>query len=45
MSASKQRELASENNFDEFVRGVPTAMNKTSARKLFDGLRKGMGMN
>ena len=45
MSASKQRELASENKFDDFLKGVPTAMNQKSARKLFDGLRKGMGMN
>ena len=45
MSASKQRELASENNFDDFLKGVPIAMNQKIARKLFDGLRKGMGMN
>ncbi len=45
MSASKQRELASENNFDDFLKGVPTARNQKIARKLFDGLRKGMGMN
>ncbi len=45
MSASKQRELASENNFNDFLKGVPTARNQKIARKLFDGLRKGMGMN
>jgi len=42
MSASKQRKAAAENNFDGFLRGVPTAMNKKAARELFDNVRKSM---
>lgn len=44
MSASKQRELASENNFDHFLKGVPSGMSKKSAKELFENLRKGMEM-
>ena len=42
MSASKQRKAAAENDFDNFLKGVPTAMNKKAARELFDNLRKSM---
>ena len=42
MSASKQRKAAAENDFDGFLRGVPTAMNKKAARELFDNVRKSM---
>ena len=42
MSASKQRKAAAENDFDGFLRGVPTSMNKKAARELFDNVRKSM---
>jgi len=42
MSASKQRKAAAENDFDNFLKGVPTAMNKKAARELFDNVRKSM---
>ena len=42
MSASKQRKAAAENDFDGFLRGVPTTMNKKAARELFDNVRKSM---
>ena len=44
MSASKQRKAAAENDFDGFLRGVPTAMNKKAARELFDNVRKSMNI-
>ena len=44
MSASKQRKAAAENDFDGFLRGVPTAMNKKAARELFDNIRKSMNI-
>ena len=44
MSASKQRKAAAENEFDGFLRGVPTAMNKKAARELFDNVRKSMNI-
>ena len=42
MSASKQRKAAAENDFDGFLRGVPTSMNKKAAKELFDNVRKSM---
>ena len=42
MSASKQRKAAAENDFDGFLRGVPSAMNKKAAKELFDNVRKSM---
>ena len=42
MSASKQRKAAAENDFDNFLKGVPTAMNKKAAKELFDNVRKSM---
>ena len=44
MSASKQRKAAAENDFDGFLRGVPTAMNKKAARELFDNISKSMNI-
>tara|TARA_A100001201_G_scaffold67669_1_gene62835 strand:- start:2379 stop:3572 length:1194 start_codon:yes stop_codon:yes gene_type:complete len=44
MSASKQRKAAAENDFDGFLRGVPTTMNKKAARELFDNVRKSMNI-
>ena len=44
MSASKQRKAAAENDFDNFLKGVPTAMNKKAAKELFDNVRKSMNI-
>ena len=44
MSASKQRKAAAENDFEGFLRGVPTSMNKKMARDLFNNVRKGMNI-
>lgn len=44
MSASKQRENASNNDFMSFVSGTPKAMNNKDARRLFNDVRKGMGL-
>jgi|DEB0MinimDraft_10_1074344.scaffolds.fasta_scaffold04926_3 hypothetical protein len=44
MSASKQRENASKNDFVTFAQGVPKSMSNKDARKLFNDVRKGMGL-
>ena len=44
MSASKQRKYAAENDFDNFLKGVPTAMNKKMAKDLFNNIRTGMNI-
>ena len=44
MSASKQRENAKENNYQAFSQGVPKGMSDKDARKLFNDVRKGMGL-
>ena len=44
MSASKQRKYAAENDFENFLKGVPTAMNKKVARELFKNIRTGMNI-
>ena len=44
MSASKQRENASKNDFVTFSQGVPKAMSDGDTRKLFNDVRKGMGL-
>ena len=44
MSASKQRENASKNDFVTFSQGVPKSMSNKDARKLFNDVRKGMGL-
>jgi hypothetical protein len=44
MSASKQRENAAKNDFVTFSQGVPKSMSNTDARKLFNDVRKGMGL-
>jgi hypothetical protein len=44
MSASKQRENASKNDFVTFSQGVPKSMSNQDARKLFNDVRKGMGL-
>ena len=44
MSASKQRKYAAENDFDNFLKGVPTTMNKKMAKDLFNNIRTGMNI-
>ena len=44
MSASKQRKYAAENDFENFLKGVPTTMNKKVARELFNNIRVGMNI-
>lgn len=44
MSASKQRSFASDNDFVSFAQGVSTSMGNADARKLFNDVRKGMGL-
>lgn len=45
MSASKQRENAKNNDFVTFAQGVPKTMSDKDARKLFNDVRKGMGLS
>ena len=42
MSASKQRKYAADNDFNGFLQGVPTAMNRQMAKQLFSNIRRGM---
>jgi hypothetical protein len=44
MSASKQRANAQNNDFVTFAQGVPKSMSNKDARKLFNDVRKGMGL-
>jgi len=44
MSASKQRENAAKNDFVTFAQGVPKGMSDKDTRKLFNDVRKGMGL-
>ena len=44
MSASKQRENASKNDFVSFSQGVPKSMSNPDTRKLYNDVRKGMGL-
>jgi DNA-binding ferritin-like protein (Dps family) len=44
MSASKQRENAANNDFVSFSQGVPKSMSNADARRLFNDVRKGMGL-
>ena len=44
MSASKQRENAKENDYTAFSQGVPSNMSDKDTRKLFNDVRKGMGL-
>ena len=44
MSASKQRENASKNDFVTFSQGVPKSMSNPDTRKLFNDVRAGMGL-
>jgi len=44
MSASKQRANAKENDYQSFTQGVPKGMSEKDTRRLFNDVRKGMGL-
>ena len=44
MSASKQRQNAKDNDFTAFAQGLPKAMSNPDAKRLFNDVRKGMGL-
>jgi hypothetical protein len=44
MSASKQRANVVSNDFTSFAQGVPTNMSNANARRLYNDVRKGMGL-
>ena len=44
MSASKQRDNAAKNDFTTFSQGTPKGMSNNDARRLFNDVRKGMGL-
>lgn len=43
-SGTKQREFAANNNFTSFAQNLPKAMSNPDARRLFNDVRKGMGL-
>ena len=43
-SATKQRQAASDNNYAAFGQAVPKTLSNTDSRKLFNDVRKGMGL-
>ena len=43
-SGTKQRQFASDNNFSGFGQGLPRAMSNADSRRLFNDVRKGMGL-
>ena len=44
MSASKQRANAKDNDYTAFTQGVPSTMSDRDTRKLFNDVRKGLGL-
>ncbi len=44
MSASKQRANAKDNDYQAFIQGVPSGMSDRDTRKLFNDVRKGLGL-
>ena len=44
MSASKMRAAASENDFSKFSLGIPKAVSNAESKKIFNMVRKGMGL-
>ena len=45
VTSSMMRRTASENNYREFAKGVSKVLDETDIRKLFNDVRKGMGLN
>ena len=44
MSATKMRQAASDNDYQTFAQGIPKSMSDKDTRKLFNDVRKGMGL-
>jgi len=44
MSASKMRQLANEGNFTQFSQGLPRNVSNADAKKVYNEVRKGMGL-
>ena len=44
MSASKMRKLASDGDFTQFSQGLPRSVSNNEAKKLYNEVRKGMGL-
>ena len=44
MSASKQRDNATKNDFTSFAQGLPRGMSNNDSRRLFNDVRTGMGL-
>lgn len=44
MSASKMRGFATDNDFQSFAQGLPSKVNNKDAKKLFNDVRKGLGL-
>lgn len=44
MSASKMRAAASDNDFTKFSQGIPKAVSNAESKKIFNMVRKGMGL-
>ena len=44
MSASKQRKYAAQGDLDNFLKGVPSVMNKKAAKELYNNIRTGMNV-
>ena len=44
-SGTKQRKYASENDFTKFAQGLPTSMSNANAKRLFNDVRKGLGLS
>ena len=44
MSASKQRDNASKNDFTSFAQGLPRGMSNNDSRRLFNDVRTGLGL-
>lgn len=43
-SATKQREAAKDNDFTTFAQGLPKKVNNADAKKIFNSVRKGLGL-
>ena len=44
MSASKMRKAAADNDFASFMQGIPNKVKNPDAKKLYNAVRKGMGL-
>lgn len=43
-SGTKQRKLATDNDFTSFAQGLPSSMSNANAKRLFNDVRKGIGL-